>query len=176
MLWQCISAITLSVLRAIHTLKIPPNYTRLLGGLSLIHWIYWHGAQDLMWDAGGPFLPVATMVVVVVTPVVFVLRLLKNAVKALQLVVCMQCLYLLLHIVKHEYIAIQIMLNLAWLESKPLWFNETPACWKLPESSCHGKRNYHIVLRFQRGDNIEKAKRLSTSYLKLLIILDFWLF
>ncbi len=38
----------------------------------------------------GPLLPAAAMVVVVVTPVVFVLRLLKNAIKKLKLVVCEQ--------------------------------------------------------------------------------------
>ncbi len=48
-----------------------------------------------MWGAEGPFLLVAAMVVVV-TPVVFVLRLLKNVIKTLKLVVCTQYLYLLL--------------------------------------------------------------------------------
>jgi hypothetical protein len=49
----------------------------------------------------GPFLPVAGMVVVVVTPVVFVLRLLKNAIKTLKLVVYNQSLYVLLCTVKY---------------------------------------------------------------------------
>jgi hypothetical protein len=49
-----------------------------------------------MWGARGPFPPAAAMVVVVVMPVVFVLRLLKNAIKTLKLVVCNQCLYVLL--------------------------------------------------------------------------------
>jgi hypothetical protein len=44
----------------------------------------------------GPFPPVVAMVVAVVTPVVSVLRLLKNAIKTLKLVACKQCLYLLL--------------------------------------------------------------------------------
>jgi hypothetical protein len=37
-----------------------------------------------MWGAMGPFLPEAAMVVAVVTPVVLVLRLLKNAIKTLK--------------------------------------------------------------------------------------------
>jgi hypothetical protein len=41
-----------------------------------------------MWGARERFPPVAAMVVGVVTPVVFGLRLLKNAIKTLKLVVC----------------------------------------------------------------------------------------
>jgi hypothetical protein len=77
-------------LRAIHTLNTPKNYTRLLGGLSDIHLTRRAGAQGLMWGAKGPFPSAAAMVVVVVTPVVFVLWLLKNAIKILKLVVCEQ--------------------------------------------------------------------------------------
>jgi hypothetical protein len=50
-----------------------------------------------MWGARGPFLPVAAMVVVVVMSVVFSAKateLLKNAIKTLKLVVCMQYFYL----------------------------------------------------------------------------------
>jgi hypothetical protein len=61
-----------------HTLNNPKYYTRLLGRLSPIHSKCWGGAQSLMWGARGQYLPVAAMVVVVVTPVVFVLRLLEN--------------------------------------------------------------------------------------------------
>jgi hypothetical protein len=43
-----------------------------------------------MWSARGPFPTAAAMVVAVVMPVVFVLRLLKNAIKTLKLVVCKQ--------------------------------------------------------------------------------------
>jgi hypothetical protein len=43
-----------------------------------------------MWGARGKFLLVAAMVVAVVTPVMFVLRLLKNAIKTLKLVACNQ--------------------------------------------------------------------------------------
>ncbi len=65
------------------------------------------------------------MVVAVVTPVVFVLRLLKNAIKTQKLNVCKQCLYLLLYIIKH--IAIHVTLVIVpWLELKPLWSNRTP--------------------------------------------------
>jgi hypothetical protein len=70
-----------------------------------------------MWGARGPFLSAAAMVVAVVTTVVFVLRLLKNAIKTLSLVVCNQILYSLLYIVKH--IAIHVMLIVAWPEPKP---------------------------------------------------------
>jgi hypothetical protein len=49
-----------------------------------------------MWGARGPFPPAAAMVVAVVTPVVFGLRLLKNAIKTLKLVVGMKKFYLLL--------------------------------------------------------------------------------
>jgi hypothetical protein len=51
-----------SVLRAINTLNSPKKYTRLLVGLSPIHWMRWRGAQGLMWGARGPFLPAAAMV------------------------------------------------------------------------------------------------------------------
>jgi hypothetical protein len=43
--------------------------------------------QGLVWGDRGPFLPVVAMVVAVVMPVVFVLRLLKSAIKTLKLVV-----------------------------------------------------------------------------------------
>jgi hypothetical protein len=62
-----------------------------------------------MWGARGPFPPAAAMVVAAVPPVVFVLRLLKNA-------FCKQSLYLVLFIVKHIRIV-------AWPEPKPLWSN-----------------------------------------------------
>ncbi len=74
--------------RAIHTINNPKNYTPLLGRLSAIHLTCQRGAQGLVWGARGAFLPAAAMVVVVVMPVVFVLRLLKNAIRTLKLVVC----------------------------------------------------------------------------------------
>jgi hypothetical protein len=52
----------------------------------------------------------------------------------------------------------------------------TLAYWVLPESSCHCENNSHVVLRPKRRNIGEREKRLSTSYLELLIILDFWLF
>jgi hypothetical protein len=51
-----------SVLRAIHTLNSPKNYIRLLGGLSSIHSMCWHGAQGLIWGTRGPFPLAAAMV------------------------------------------------------------------------------------------------------------------
>jgi hypothetical protein len=69
-----------SALRAIQI--PPPKYIHKLGGLSPIHSMHQQGAQSLMWGARGPFLPVAAMVVAVVTPVVFCAKateILKNA-------------------------------------------------------------------------------------------------
>jgi hypothetical protein len=51
-----------SILRAIHTLNSPQNYSRLLGGLPPIHSTQWVEAQGLMWGTRGPFLPAAAMV------------------------------------------------------------------------------------------------------------------
>jgi hypothetical protein len=51
-----------SVLRAINTLNSPKKYIPLLGGLSPIHSTHQRRAQGLMWDARGPFPPVAAMV------------------------------------------------------------------------------------------------------------------
>jgi hypothetical protein len=51
-----------SVLRAIHTLKSPQNYIRLLRGLLPIHTMRQRGAQGLMWGTRGPFPLAAAMV------------------------------------------------------------------------------------------------------------------
>jgi hypothetical protein len=51
-----------SVLRAIHTLNSPKNYTCLLGGLSPIHLWHRRGAQGLMRGTRGPFLLAMAMV------------------------------------------------------------------------------------------------------------------
>jgi hypothetical protein len=83
-----------SALRAINTLNPPQKYIRKLGRLSSIYLTHWCGAQGLMWGARGPFLPAAAMVVAVVTPVVFVLRLLKKEIKTLKLVGGYQKVYL----------------------------------------------------------------------------------
>jgi hypothetical protein len=42
-----------------------------------------------------------------------------------------------------------------------------------PTISCHCKNNSHIVLRPKSRTKLIKEKRFSTSYLELLIILDF---
>jgi hypothetical protein len=60
-----------SALRAINTLNPPKKYICKLGGLSPIHSKRRHEAQGLMWGTRGPFPPVATIVVAVMTPVVF---------------------------------------------------------------------------------------------------------
>jgi hypothetical protein len=127
-----------------------------------------------MWGARGPLLPAAAMVVVVVTPVVFVLRPLKNAIKTLKLIVCKKSLYLLLYIVKH--IAIHIMLIVEWPEPKPLWSNVTPAYCVLPASSkCH--QDCCVIINWQqRRNKLNREKSLLALYLGLLITLDFLLF
>jgi hypothetical protein len=51
-----------------------------------------------------------------------------------------------------------------------------PMDWVSPESSCHCDNNSHIILRLKRRNIGEREKRLSTSYLELLIILDFGFF
>jgi hypothetical protein len=52
----------------------------------------------------------------------------------------------------------------------------TLAYWVLLESSCHCEKNSQVVLRPKHRNIGEREKRLYTSYLELLIILDFWLF
>jgi hypothetical protein len=120
------------VSRAIHTLNNPKNYTRLLRGLSAIHSMRRRGAQGLMWGARGPFPPTAAMVVAIVMPVVFVLRLLKSATKTLKLVACKHTYKFLLCIVKHT--TIHVSLIVAWPEPKPFWSNKTLAYPVSPES------------------------------------------
>ncbi len=63
------------------------------------------------------------MVVAVVTPVVFVLRLLKKEIKTLKLVGGYQKVYLLLYDIKH--IVIHISLIVAWPEPE-LWHGRSP--------------------------------------------------
>ncbi len=77
-------------MRSINTLDPPKKYIRKLGGLLPIHSTRWRGAPGLMWGARGPFPLAAAMVVAVVMPVVFVLRLLKKEIKTLKLVNCYQ--------------------------------------------------------------------------------------
>ncbi len=67
------------------------------------------------------------MIVAVVMPVVFVLWLLKNAIKILKLIVCNLIVYYFLCFNKH--ITIYIMLIVSWPEPKPLWSYGTPAYW-----------------------------------------------
>ncbi len=64
-------------MRAIHTLNPPQKYIRKLGEFLPIHSMHLRKAQSLMWGARGLFLPAAAMVVAVVMPVDFVLKLLK---------------------------------------------------------------------------------------------------
>ncbi len=86
MLLQLCIATTSECLRAIETLNIPKKYIYLLGGLSSIDMTCQRRAQDLIWGTRGPFLLAAAMVVAVLMPVVFVLRLLNNVIKTIKLV------------------------------------------------------------------------------------------
>ncbi len=70
----------------------------------------------------------------------------------------------------------QLCVVKAWSELKPLWSNGTPAYWVSLESSWSCENNSHIVLRPKCRNNGERENRLSTSYLELLIALDFRLF
>jgi hypothetical protein len=90
MLWHCIIAGTKEHFEGHKHLNHPQKYIRKLGGLSPIHSKHRRGVQGLMWGARGPFLQAAAIVVAVVMPVIFVLRLLKNAIKTLKLFVCKQ--------------------------------------------------------------------------------------
>jgi hypothetical protein len=72
------------------------------------------------------------MVVANVRPVVFVLRLSKNAIKILKLVVCKKIFHFITIIVQHT--TIQVMLIVAWPEHKPLWSIGSPAYQVLPGS------------------------------------------
>ncbi len=110
-------------MRAINTLNPPKEYICKLGGLLPIRSTRWRGVQGLMWGARGPFPLVAAMVVAVVTPVVFCLRLLKKEMKTLKLVGGYQKVYLLLYVIKH--IVIHILLIVVWPEPK-LWHGRSP--------------------------------------------------
>jgi hypothetical protein len=85
-----------------------------------------------MWGARGPFPPAAAMVVMVLTQVVFVLRLLKDAIKILTLVVCKQKFHFINIILKHT--TIHVRLIVAWPEPGPLWSIGNPAYWVSPGS------------------------------------------
>jgi hypothetical protein len=100
-----------------------------------------------MWGTGGPFLPAAAMVVVVVMPVVFCNKAIENCNKYNK-ISCLDSFFcVLLHIVKH--IAVQVTLIVAWPEpelcsvASPNHFSpmETPAYWVSPESSCRRKND-----------------------------------
>jgi hypothetical protein len=99
-----------------------------------------------------------------------------------KLVVFKGYFYLKLNNVKH--IKIHILLIVAWPEPKLLggWSPNhfgpmAPGIyWVSPESSCHCENDSNILLRPKHKNIGERDKRLSTFYLELQIILDFWLF
>ncbi len=121
MLWWFIIAWTKEHFEGHTHLQQPKKLYLLAWGLPTIHLMRRCRAQGLMCGARRLFLLTAAVAVSVVMPVVFVLRLLKNAIKTLKLVTCKQCLFLLLYIVKH--IAIHVTLIVVWPESKQLWSN-----------------------------------------------------
>jgi hypothetical protein len=122
------------------------------------------------------------MVVVVEAPVVFCAKATEkcnkntniNCLKAKILLITIHCkTYYNLPIANCSLDRAQAV---GWPEPELLWSNGTPAYWILPESSCHCEKNSHIVLRPKHRNIGERDERLSTLYLQLLIILDFWLF
>ena len=86
MLWRFIIAGTKEHFEG-HKHPQPPQRIHLQAwGVVAHHLTHQHGVQGLMWGARGPFPLAAAMVVAVVTPVLFVLRLLKKEIKTLKLV------------------------------------------------------------------------------------------
>jgi hypothetical protein len=78
MLWQFIIAGTKERFEVHKHPQPPQKHIHKLRGLLPIHSTRQRGAQGLMWGARGEFPLAAAMVVAVVRPVVFVLRLLKK--------------------------------------------------------------------------------------------------
>ncbi len=76
-----------------------------------------------MWGARGLFTLAAAMVVMIVMQVVLCNKATENFNKILKLVVCNQCLYVLLYIIKH--IIIHVSLVVAWTEPK-LYGSQSP--------------------------------------------------
>ncbi len=178
-LWQCI--IARSALRAINTLNPPKKYIRKLRGLLPIHLTRRCGAQGLMWGTRGPFLPAAAMVVTVVMPVVFCAKATEKQNKNTK-ISCFLPKSLFNNIYCKTYCN-SYTANCAWpspscgvARARTTFVQWTPAYWVSPENSYDCENNSHIVLRPKCRNIREREKRLSTSYLELLIILDFWLF
>jgi hypothetical protein len=71
MLWRFIIAGTKEHFEGHKHPQPPQKYIRKLGRLSSIYSKHWRRAQGLMWGARRPFPLAASMVVVVVMPVVF---------------------------------------------------------------------------------------------------------
>ncbi len=118
-----------STLRAINTLNPPPKYICKLGRLSSIYAKHWRGAQGLMWGARGRFLPVAAMVVAVVTPVVFCARATEKRNKNTKISWWLpKCLFITIFCKTYcnSYIAncsVARARVVAWPEPEPLWSN-----------------------------------------------------
>ncbi len=62
MLWQWCITTTLECFEGRTHPRHPQNYTHLFGRLLSIHLTHQHGAQGLMWDVRGQFLPAAAVV------------------------------------------------------------------------------------------------------------------
>ncbi len=159
----------------------PKKYIHKLGGLLPIHLTCRRRVQGLMWGARGPFPPPAAMVVAVVTPDVFWAKATEKRNKNTK-IICLLPKSLFITIYCKTYYNSRIA-YVAWLSpscgvagAQTTLVQWTPAYWASPESSCHCENNSHIVMRPKCRNNEENKNRLYTTYLRLLIILDFWLF
>ena len=63
-----------------------------------------------------------------------------------------------------------------WPELEPLWSNGPRHIGYRRKALVIVRTINHIILRLKRRNIREREDRLSTLYLELLIILDFWLF
>jgi hypothetical protein len=171
-----------SALRAINTLNPPKKYIRKLGGLSPNHLKHWRGAQGLMWGARGPFPPAAAMVVAVVTPVVFCAKATEKFNENTKTSFLLTIILLITICCKTYCSSRTTNSSVAQApdvlcpEPKPRWSNGPQHIGYRRKTLVICESDSYIVLRLKRRNNKENKNRLYTTYLQLLIILDFWLF
>ncbi len=103
-----------SALRAIHTLNCPQNTSAGLGGCYPSIWSLGAEHKASCGALGGHYCWRRPWLWWLWCQLCFVLRLLKNAIETLKLVVCKQWFYLLLYVIKH--IVIHTSLIVAWPE------------------------------------------------------------
>jgi hypothetical protein len=116
------------------------------------------------------------MVVAVVMPVVFCAKATEKQNKNTKISFLLPKSLFITFIVKHIVIHTSLIVRGRVAGAQTTFAQWTPAYWVSPESSCHCENDSHIVLRPKRRNIGEREKRLSTSYLEMLIILDFLLF